>query len=126
ALRPGRPADQRVDLITCFSTTMWIHLNGGDDGLKRVLTAFVARAEALIVEPQPWRCYRNARERLRRRRRPPPAHFDDLRMRGDIEEDVQRFLFGGDSFTVATPLAATKWKRVITLYTRQSFEPVVP
>ena len=66
-----RPAAPGFDLVCCFSTTMWIHLHGGDDGLA----AFLHRAAdlvapcrgALLVEPQPWRCYRNARKRQRRR-----------------------------------------------------------
>ena len=45
---------QLFDFTTIFSTTMWIHVHGGDDGLK----AFLERAcgwtkKFLLVEPQP-------------------------------------------------------------------------
>lgn len=53
------PAAQRkVDLITCFSVTMWIHLNHGDEGLWRFLGTVSDMTEHLLVEPQPWKCYR--------------------------------------------------------------------
>ena len=66
-----RPAAPGFDLVCCFSTTMWIHLHGGDDGLAAFLRHAVDLIApcrgALLVEPQPWRCYRNARKRQRRR-----------------------------------------------------------
>ena len=49
------------DVVTCFSTTKWVHLNFGDAGLRRLF----ARAHAclrpggrLVLEPQPWKSYR--------------------------------------------------------------------
>jgi len=70
AARARRPDAPGFDLVCCFSTTMWIHLHGGDAGLA----VFLRRAAALVrpnrgtllVEPQPWKCYRSARKRQRR------------------------------------------------------------
>ena len=71
-----RPA---VHLVTCFSTTMWVHVNRGDDGLHLFLGELANAADvALVVEPQPWRCYRSAAQRLRRQGKPPLAAFEHL------------------------------------------------
>lgn len=50
----------------CLSVTKWVHLNQGDKGLKRL---FAKVKEALvpggwfILEPQPWRSYKQARRK---------------------------------------------------------------
>ncbi|GMF22623.1 unnamed protein product [Phytophthora fragariaefolia] len=51
-------AQRKFDLITCFSVTMWIHLNNGDDGLWKFLETVSDMTEYLIIEPQTWKCYR--------------------------------------------------------------------
>ncbi|GMF11696.1 unnamed protein product [Phytophthora lilii] len=51
-------AERKFDLITCFSVTMWIHLNNGDDGLWKFLETVSDMTEHLIIEPQTWKCYR--------------------------------------------------------------------
>ena len=59
-------ASQTLDNIMCLSVTKWVHLNQGDKGLKR-LFAKVADALApggwFILEPQPWRSYKQARRK---------------------------------------------------------------
>lgn len=42
----------KISLVTCFSTTMWIHLQNGDDGLKQFLNFFSERTSRFIIEPQ--------------------------------------------------------------------------
>ena len=63
------PGPAPPDVIVCLSTTMWIHLHGGDCGLRLVLQ-YMARALApggmLVLEPQPWHAYRRALRRLKR------------------------------------------------------------
>lgn len=45
---------QVFDVTTIFSTTMWIHVHGGDDGLKSFLQrACGSTRKFLVVEPQP-------------------------------------------------------------------------
>lgn len=57
---------QSLDTIMCLSVTKWVHLNQGDEGLKRL---FGKVKEALvpggwfILEPQPWRSYQQARRK---------------------------------------------------------------
>ena len=52
-----------LDMVTCFSVTKWVHLNQGDEGLLamfRAVHALLAPGGCFVLEPQPWRSYRNA------------------------------------------------------------------
>ena len=85
-----------LSLVTLFSVTMWIHLNGGDEALSRSIDRCTALLQAslatststststtigsgsvggtrplvpggsLLIEPQPWRAYKNALKRTKR------------------------------------------------------------
>ncbi|NXM91723.1 BN3D2 methyltransferase, partial [Oenanthe oenanthe] len=56
----------RFDLAFCMSVTMWVHLRHGDGGLRALLALLASLSRVLLLEPQPWRCYRAAARRLRR------------------------------------------------------------
>ncbi|KAL7543562.1 hypothetical protein ACHAXR_012871 [Thalassiosira sp. AJA248-18] len=125
----------RFHLTTIFSTTMWIHVHSGDDGLRE----FLERAcnwtkRFLLVEPQPSGCYRKANIRLRKMGRP---ELDDvtssrLKMRPDIERDIETVIthcgFRRVSFGEVTggtcsgnkdkQDAVTTWNRTLHLYER--------
>ena len=52
-----------LDMVTCFSVTKWVHLNQGDEGLMalfRAVHTLLAPGGCFVLEPQPWRSYRNA------------------------------------------------------------------
>eukprot|EP00124_Ichthyophonus_hoferi_P006058 Ihof_evm1s1162 gene=Ihof_evmTU1s1162 len=61
---------KKFSLVTCFSVTMWIHINHGDRGLVDFLHYLSLLSDTIIIESQPWKCYRNAEKRLRRLGRP--------------------------------------------------------
>lgn len=48
-----------INLVTCFSTTMWVHLKCGDVCFQSFLKQTADFSNNIIIEPQPWKCYRN-------------------------------------------------------------------
>lgn len=53
------------NMVFCFSITMWIHLNHGDDGLEHFLQNISHLGNTIIIEPQCWESYKTAVKRLR-------------------------------------------------------------
>ncbi|XP_011877981.1 PREDICTED: probable RNA methyltransferase CG11342 [Vollenhovia emeryi] len=108
----------RFDVVFCFSITMWIHLNHGDDGLEAFLRRACELAEMIVVEPQPWRCYRNASRRLRR------ANLGDFPLLRELKytdpmrhiEDILRRLC---DFRKVTVTATNEWGRMLLIYERK-------
>lgn len=77
------------DVTFCFSVTMWIHLNNGDDGLLDFISYIKNISRCLIIEPQPWRCYRNAQRRLKKSGSTFPL-YDTLKIRSDVEFVIEK------------------------------------
>ena len=96
-------------MVCLFSITMWIHLNFGDDGL----VDFLARSAdlltplgSLVVEPQPWKCYKAADKRCRKLGITRPLHFSALQIR-DIEREITGMLLQTNTESVSSEAAAT-------------------
>jgi Bicoid-interacting protein 3 (Bin3) len=136
-----------TELTTMFSTTMWIHIHGGDDGLRRVLQHICSITQYwILLEPQPSKCYGRAAFRLRRLgHKPIDVSTERLRLRLNIDDAIESILkefnfehvsieptSGGknqiDSHTGTLKLnfddtticakATTQWNRTLRLYQR--------
>eukprot|EP00550_Attheya_septentrionalis_P010373 CAMPEP_0198281896 /NCGR_PEP_ID=MMETSP1449-20131203/1777_1 /TAXON_ID=420275 /ORGANISM="Attheya septentrionalis, Strain CCMP2084" /LENGTH=344 /DNA_ID=CAMNT_0043977899 /DNA_START=2174 /DNA_END=3208 /DNA_ORIENTATION=+ len=133
----------KFDLTSIFSTTMWIHVHAGDNGLKDFLHRACQQTKLLLIEPQPSKCYRSARVRLERLGRPdiPDISFDRLKMRQNIEQEIANVIIScgfqrvvlveNKSNPETTPAShhppnnsqeeesnRTVWKRALQLYER--------
>ncbi|OQS00782.1 double stranded RNA binding [Achlya hypogyna] len=104
------------DLVSCFSITMWIHLNHGDAGLVAFLDLVAAKATHLIVEPQPWKCYKTATRRLTRLQHRIPASFRAITITHTVVDVIDAHL--SDLFPHKTPLGKTNWSRPVMLYSK--------
>lgn len=79
------------DITFCFSVTMWIHLNNGDDGLLAFIKYLKLVSKILLIEPQPWNCYRNAQRRVKKT----GNGFDtykSLKIRHDVDRVLENVL----------------------------------
>ena len=136
--QPTNPTKKRFDLISIFSTTMWIHIHHGDDGLKSLLQLICESCYYLIIEPQPSKCYRNVNTRLRKLNfEEVDVSLDTLKMRSDIENEIEKVIVscgfvrvavtspteknqeddnGNDSNKDIHGIDRTKWNRRLRLY----------
>lgn len=135
AKHPQRPSPRRFDVVCGFGLTMWLHLHHGDAGLAAILRSAASVADALLLEPQPWPCYRKAYQRLRKRRAGGAApatvlpHYEALRdaySGGAVEErKVETFIervLKEEGFVPRLLESSTAWDRTIVLYTREAEE----
>ena len=111
-----------MDLISMLSTTMWVHVHAGDDGLKRVLEQLCRKSSRyLVIEPQPSKCYRNAMIRLRKMGRPElEVSSDRLKWRLTLDDKIEKTLNNCSFQRVLTDKELTSWNRSIHLYEKRN------
>jgi len=101
---------QGFHFISLFSVTMWVHLNYGDSGLIRLYSIVINLLHrgpisneaagfplvgSILVEPQPWKCYRSAKKRCKSNNLPLPPYCSLVRIKAsgrhaqDFFRDVQ-------------------------------------
>ncbi|KAG6455826.1 probable RNA methyltransferase CG11342 [Manduca sexta] len=102
---------QKFDIIFCFSVTMWIHLNNGDDGLLEFLRYIKSLTKVIIIEPQPWNCYRNAQRRVKKSGSY-FEHYENLTIRGDVDKTIENIL-GEKPHTKVYESLYSSWNRKI-------------
>jgi SAM-dependent methyltransferase len=115
--------DNSMDLISLLSTTMWIHVHAGDDGLKAVLKQICQKTKRfLLIEPQPSKCYRKAMTRLRKIGRPElNVSSDRLKLRPNVEEEIDAILqWAGFDRVAFSNQEKTEWNRTLELYERKA------
>lgn len=110
----------QFDVVCCFSITMWIHLNNGDNGLKLFLDLMSQFSEILIIEPQNWKCYQNAVRRMKRAGAENTFPlYRSLTIRNTVEMFIKDYLKNEKQLEMIFESDATKWKRTICLYRRK-------
>ncbi|XP_050046828.1 pre-miRNA 5'-monophosphate methyltransferase [Dermacentor andersoni] len=107
------------DITFCFSVTMWIHLNHGDNGLKQFLETVSKNTHFLLVEAQLWKCYRSASRRMRRGNETEFQNLETLSMNVNVEDNIHDFLQGRCGLEVVECFGQTQWGRKVTLYQRK-------
>lgn len=110
----------RFDVVFCFSTTMWIHLNFGDEGLKTFLKFLCDKSNILMIEPQPWKCYRNAVRRMKKSSQVFPL-YPDLKIRFDVDQMIQNLILQDGNFECVFETTSSDWMRKCLLFKRCSF-----
>ncbi|KAJ0181871.1 hypothetical protein K1T71_002593 [Dendrolimus kikuchii] len=105
---------QRFHITFIFSVTMWIHLNNGDDGLLKFLHYLKDMSKILIIEPQPWSCYRNAQRRIKKS----GSTFDfykSLTIRSNVDTVIENILIDNYCKKIYESCQSS-WKRKIQSY----------
>lgn len=98
----------------CFSITMWIHLNNGDEGFKQFLYEISLLSDTVVLEPQSWKSYRAAVKRLKSTNEVFPL-YESLKIRSNIEGVTEHLMceYGG---SIITRSEMTTWKRRILFF----------
>ncbi|XP_051549344.1 pre-miRNA 5'-monophosphate methyltransferase-like isoform X1 [Myxocyprinus asiaticus] len=106
----------RFHLCTCFAVTMWVHLNHGDSALLSLLSRLASLGEYLLLEVQPWKCYRSAARRLRKLGRSDFEHFKTLEIRGDMAAHAKEYLEKQCGMELVQSFGNTTWDRSLLLF----------
>ncbi|ODM92136.1 7SK snRNA methylphosphate capping enzyme [Orchesella cincta] len=108
------------DVIICLSVTKWIHLNFGDDGLKRVFRRMfrhLRKGGKLILEPQEWNSYYKKRKLTEKIN----ENYKNIKF---TPEQFQDFLVNEVGFTfvqrVGTPHHSKGFQRPILVFCKES------
>ncbi|XP_016381044.1 pre-miRNA 5'-monophosphate methyltransferase-like [Sinocyclocheilus rhinocerous] len=109
----------RFHLCTCFAVTMWVHLNHGDATFLSLLSRLASLCEYLLLEAQPWKCYRSAARRLRKLGRSDFDHFKTLEIRGDMAAHAREHLEKQCSMELMQSFGNTTWDRSLLLFRRR-------
>ncbi|XP_074021002.1 RNA 5'-monophosphate methyltransferase [Numenius arquata] len=112
----GRFGRSAFDIVFCMSVTMWIHLNHGDSGLREFLSFLSSLCGYLLIEPQPWKCYRAAARRLRKLGRNDFDHFRSLAIKGDMAERITQILTKDCAMELVCCFGSTSWDRSLLLF----------
>lgn len=106
------------DITFCFSVTMWIHINNGDNGLREFLNFIKDKSRTIIMEPQPWNCYRNAQRRMKKSGNKFPL-YESLQIRSNVDTIIENILTD-NSHEKIFESPSSSWKRKIQSYQVQT------
>jgi SAM-dependent methyltransferase len=106
---------EKFDAVFCFSLTMWIHLNHGDEGLRQFLKEICNLGDLIVLEPQPWKCYRSAVKRMKLSNAHFPL-FTELKLRQTVEDEIERFLVENCKASKLYESERTDWGRKLIIF----------
>ncbi|XP_071791785.1 pre-miRNA 5'-monophosphate methyltransferase-like isoform X1 [Asterias amurensis] len=106
----------RFDLVCCFSITMWIHLQNGDEGLQKFLREVSAISNFLLIEPQPWKCYTSAVRRVSKLGVENSWRFKELLIRNTVVDEIRTYLEAACHMKLTRTLGVTHWDRKLLLF----------
>uniref|UniRef100_UPI0037E897E8 pre-miRNA 5'-monophosphate methyltransferase n=1 Tax=Semicossyphus pulcher TaxID=241346 RepID=UPI0037E897E8 len=106
-------------LCLCLAVTMWVHLNHGDSGMLQLLSRLASISQHLLLEAQPWKCYRSAARRLRKLGRSDFDHFKTLKIRGDVAEHAREHLEKHCGMELIQSFGSTSWDRKLLLFKKR-------
>ncbi|VVD01819.1 unnamed protein product [Leptidea sinapis] len=102
------------DITFCFSVTMWIHLNSGDERFIDFLKFLKTISRSIVIEPQPWKCYRNAQRRVKRAGGDFEL-FNTLHIRQNVGSVIEEVL-GSETHEKVYESSMSTWSRTIQSY----------
>lgn len=105
----------KFSVTFCFSVTMWIHLNHGDEGLENFIRTLCKISEHVLVEPQPWKCYKTAVKRMKQQNEE-FSHFKHLKIRGENVENSIENLFVKYGAVKIYESEKTEWHRKLQMF----------
>lgn len=109
----------QFDLVCVFSVTMWVHLHHGDEGLRQFLSILCGLARRVVLEPQPWKCYKTAERRAKRAGEEAFPALQGLKVRGPgVEEGVLGMCLE-EGMEVEQELGTNNWSRRLLLLKRK-------
>ncbi|MES1914481.1 MAG: hypothetical protein MHM6MM_006545 [Cercozoa sp. M6MM] len=91
ALALSNGTQERFHCVFGFGLTMWIHVNKGTRGLLRFLRILTQVTDAVVLEPQPWKCYKSARKRHKKNKVPQaqwPRFLRHVPSQPDVESHI--------------------------------------
>jgi SAM-dependent methyltransferase len=91
---------ERFNLLCLFSITMWLHVNYGNELFYQYLQQSSHITNSLLIEPQPWRCYRAAKKRCIKNGVSLPKFLQEGERRlvsRQMDEDIIQFVTTGGS-----------------------------
>lgn len=109
----------RFHLCLCLAVTMWIHLNHGDSGFLQLLSCLASYSQHLLLEAQPWKCYRSAARRLRKLGCSDFDHFKTLKIHGDIAKHATEHLEANCGMELIQSFGSTAWDRKLLLFKKR-------
>ncbi|XP_065353133.1 probable RNA methyltransferase CG11342 [Cloeon dipterum] len=108
----------RFAAVFLMSVTMWVHLTHGDKAFHLFLKNTANLAEKwVIIESQPWKCYRNAQRRLISSGARGFELYSKLTVKGvQIPKFVEKVLCDECGMKKIFETDPTKWNRTICIY----------